>query len=217
MATEKQRAAKIVKRLAETYPDAACALKFKEPWQLLVATILSAQCTDVRVNEVTITLFQKYPTPAHFAEADLAELERDILPTGFFRNKAKNIQGCFRLLMERHGGRVPNTMEELVELPGVGRKTANVILGVVYGIAVGVVVDTHVDRLSHRLGLSKEKSPEKIEQDLMALFPQREWIMLSHRLIIHGRQCCTARKPQCPVCPLGAICPKIGVSKVLRP
>ena len=214
MTAEKQRAAKIVKRLAEAYPDAACELRFKEPWQLLVATILSAQCTDVRVNEVTKSLFQKYPTPAHFAQAELAELERDIQSTGFFRNKAKNIQGCFRLLLERFDGRVPNTMEQLVELPGVGRKTANVILGVIYGIAVGVVVDTHVDRLSHRLGLSKEKTPEKIERDLMALFPQKEWIMLSHRLIFHGRRCCTARKPQCDVCPLESLCPRIGVKKL---
>jgi endonuclease-3 len=177
----------------------------------LVATILSAQCTDVRVNEVTKSLFQKYPTPVDFAQAALAELERDIQPTGFFRNKAKNVQGCCRMLLERFDGRVPNTMEQLLELPGVGRKTANVILGVLYGIAVGVVVDTHVDRLSHRLGLSKEKTPEKIERDLMALFPQNKWIMLSHRLIFHGRRCCTARKPQCDVCPLESLCPKIGV------
>ncbi len=211
MASEKQRAAKIVKLLARAYPDAACELDFRKPHELLVATILSAQCTDVRVNEVTKSLFKKYLTPADFAQADLAELERDIQPTGFFRNKAKNIQGCWRMVLERFDGRVPNTMKQLIELPGVGRKTANVILGVIYGIAVGVVVDTHVDRLSHRLGLSKEKTPEKIERDLMALFPQSEWSMLRHRMIFHGRRCCTARKPQCDVCPLESLCPKIGV------
>lgn len=213
MASEKQRAAKIMKLLAAAYPDAHCALDFKKPHELLVATILSAQCTDVRVNEVTKTLFKKYPTAADFAQAELPELERDIQPTGFFRNKAKNIQGCCQMLLERFDGRVPKTLEQLIELPGVGRKTANVVLGVIYGVAVGVVVDTHVDRLSHRLGWSKEKTPEKIEQDLMALFPQDEWIMLSHRLIFHGRRCCTARKPQCDVCPLDSLCPKIGVAK----
>lgn len=208
---DKQFAKKLVKLLAAAYPDARCALDFQKPHELVVATILSAQCTDVKVNEVTKSLFKKYPTAADFARAKLPELERDVQPTGFFRNKAKNVQGCCKMLMERFDGRVPNTMDELIELPGVGRKTANVILGVIYGIAVGVTVDTHVVRLSHRIGLSSQKTPEKIEQDLMAEFPQSEWIMLSHRLVFHGRQCCIARKPKCDICPLKAICPRIGV------
>jgi endonuclease III len=209
MTLDKQFTKKIVKLLAAAYPDAKCALDFEKPHELVVATILSAQCTDVKVNEVSKTLFRKYPTVADFARADLKELERDVQPTGFYRNKAKSVQGCCKMLLERFDGRVPNTMDELIELPGVGRKTANVILGVIYGIAVGVTVDTHVIRLSHRIGLSKEKSPEKIERDLMAEFPQSEWIMLSHRLVFHGRRCCTARKPQCDICPLNAVCPKI--------
>lgn len=212
-AEAKRRARQIARRLSEQYPDATCALHFESPLELLVATILSAQCTDVRVNLVTKTLFRKYPTAAHYARAKLPELERDIQSTGFFRNKAKSIQNCCRILLERHDGRVPKEMAEFVELPGVGRKTANVVLGTAYGIATGVVVDTHVTRISRRLGLTEEKVPEKIESDLMAEFPQKDWIALSHRLIHHGRVCCAARKPACGECPLESMCPKIGVEK----
>ncbi len=207
----RRRAARLARRLAQAYPDARCSLDFQNPLELLVATILSAQCTDVRVNQVTKSLFAKYPTAGHYARASLAELERDIQSTGFFHNKAKNIQNCCRVLLEKHDGRVPDDMEKLVELPGVGRKTANVVLGTAFGVAVGVVVDTHVARLSRRLGLSAEKNPEKIEKDLMEQFRREEWIALSHRLIQHGRRCCTARSPQCGICPLSSLCPKIGV------
>jgi endonuclease III len=210
-AKAKRRAATIAQRLAEQYPDAVCSLDFRSPLELLVATILSAQCTDVRVNQVTKPLFRKYPTPADYTRAKPAELERDIQSTGFFRNKAKSIQGCCRALLERHDGRVPKTIEELVELPGVGRKTANVVLGTAHGIAVGVVVDTHVGRISRRLGLSEHKDAEKVERDLMELFAKGEWIALSHRMIQHGRNCCTARSPMCADCPLKSLCPKIGV------
>jgi endonuclease-3 len=208
---KKSAAARIARLLQAAYPDAACSLDFRSPLELLVATILSAQCTDRRVNQVTKSLFQKYRTAADYARVAQDELERDIQSTGFFRNKAKSIQGCCRVLMERHDGQVPREMEALVELPGVGRKTANVVLGTAYGLATGVVVDTHVARLARRLGLSAEKNPEKIERDLMALFPKTEWIALSHRLIQHGRLVCTARKPRCPECPLEKECPKVGV------
>jgi endonuclease-3 len=211
-AAEKRHAAQIARRLAAEYPDAKCSLDFQTPLELLVATILSAQCTDVRVNKVTKPLFRKYPTAAHYARAGLTELERDIQSTGFFRNKAKSIQNCCRALLEQHDGQVPKEMEKLVELPGVGRKTANVVLGTAYGLAVGVVVDTHVARIARRLGLSAEKDPEKIERDLMRQFAEEEWIALSHRLIQHGRQCCKARKPDCPNCPLESLCPRIGVA-----
>ncbi len=167
-AEAKRHANKIVRRLAEQYPDAACSLHFQSPLELLVATILSAQCTDERVNQVTKTLFRKYPTATHYAQAELSDLERDIQSTGFFRNKAKSIQNCCRTLLERYDGQVPKDIEKLVELPGIGRKTANVVLGTAYGIAAGVVVDTHVTRISRRLGLTREKVPEKIENDLMA-------------------------------------------------
>ncbi|MBN2579244.1 MAG: endonuclease III [Pirellulales bacterium] len=207
---QKRFASQVVQILRRQYPDAACALHFRTPLELLVATILSAQCTDQRVNQVTKTLFKKYPDAAAYARAPLAELERDIQSTGFFRNKAKSIKGCSEALLERHGGKVPRRLEELVELPGVGRKTANVVLGTAYRISSGVVVDTHVARIAHRLGLSAEKNPEKIEQDLMGQLPQEEWIDFSHRLIHHGRQICKARKPQCEECPLGKICPRIG-------
>jgi endonuclease III len=208
----KRRAAKIARRLAESYPDARCSLDFRSPLELLVATILSAQCTDQRVNLVTKTLFRKYPTAAHYARASLAELERDIQSTGFFRNKAKSIQNCCRTLLEQHEGRVPDDMEKLVKLPGVGRKTANVVLGTAFGIAVGVVVDTHVARITRRLGLTDKKDPEKIEADLMGQFAKKEWIALAHRLIQHGRRVCTAKKPKCDECPLESLCPRIGVS-----
>lgn len=210
-AEAKRHAARIARRLAQQYPDAVCSLDFQSPLELLVATILSAQCTDVRVNQVTKSLFRKYPTAAHYARADLSELERDIQSTGFFRNKAKNIRGCCRALLERYDGEVPRDMGKLVELPGIGRKTANVVLGTAYGIAVGVVVDTHVARLSRRLGLSRQKDPEKIEKDLVEQFVQQEWIALSHRLIQHGRRVCTARSPKCNECPLKSLCPRIGV------
>jgi len=207
----KRHAAKIVRQLARAYPDAACSLDFQTPLELMVATILSAQCTDERVNLVTKDLFHKYPTAVEYASVGQSELERDIQSTGFFRNKAKSIQGCCKSLLERHGGHVPKTIEELVDLPGIGRKTANVILGAAYEIASGVVVDTHVGRISRRLGLTPQKSPEKIEQDLMGQVPKKEWIALSHRMIQHGRRCCTARKPKCDQCPLESICPRIGV------
>lgn len=210
-ADTKRRAAKIAKRLAEQYPDAVCSLDFRSPLELLISTILSAQCTDARVNQVTKTLFRKYTSAADYAKAKLPDLERDIQSTGFFRNKAKNIQGCCKALMEEYDGLVPKTMEELVVLPGIGRKTANVVLGTAYGIAVGVVVDTHVGRISRRLGLTTEKDAEKVERDLMGLLAQKEWIALSHRMIQLGRQYCMARKPNCSECPLCSLCPKIGV------
>lgn len=196
--------------LAATYPDAHCALDHKTPIQLLVATILSAQCTDARVNRVTPTLFARYKTARDFAEADPKELERLIASTGFFRNKAKNIIACCRAIVEKHGGDVPGTLEELVQLPGVGRKTANVILGNAFGVP-GITVDTHVGRLSRRLGLTTHDDPVKVEFDLMAIIPEADWTMFSHRLIFHGRQVCAARKPDCPACPMNRFCPKIGV------
>ena len=211
IAAAKRHAAKVARLLGKHYPDARCSLDFPSPLELLVATILSAQCTDVRVNQVTKTLFRKYPTAAHYAKASQAELERDIQSTGFFRNKAKNIRNCCQTLLEKYDGQVPKDMESLVDLPGVGRKTANVVLGTAYGIAVGVVVDTHVARIVRRLGLTPEKDPVKIERDLMAQFAQKDWILLSHQLILHGRRCCTARNPKCPECPLESLCPKIGV------
>jgi endonuclease III len=212
-AAAKRHAAQIARRLAKQYPDATCSLDFQSPLELLVATILSAQCTDVRVNQVTKTLFRKYPTTAHYARAKLPELQRDIQSTGFFRNKAKSIQNCCRTLLERYDGEVPRDIDKLVELPGIGRKTANVVLGTAFGLAAGVVVDTHVGRISRRLGLTSEKDPEKAERDLMGQFAQKEWIALSHRMIHHGRSCCTARNPKCSECPLSSLCPRIGVEK----
>jgi endonuclease III len=196
------RAAAIVLGLKKLYPDATCELDHKNAFQLLAATILSAQCTDVRVNMVTPVLFRRWPTPAALATADPAELEDVIRTTGFFRNKTKSLLGMARALVEHHGGKVPKTMEEMLELPGVARKTANVVLGTAYGIASGVVVDTHVQRLSNLLGLTKNDDPKKIEQDLMAVLPKEEWIDFSHRLIWHGRRVCSARKPNCAACPL---------------
>jgi endonuclease III len=209
----RRHAAKIVGRLSEHYPNATCSLDFQTPLELLVATILSAQCTDTRVNQVTKTLFRKYPTTADYARAKLSELEREIQSTGFFRNKARSIQNCCRTLLERYDGQVPKDINQLVELSGIGRKTANVVLGTAYGIAAGVVVDTHVARISRRLGLTREKTPEKIENDLMEQFAPRDWIALSHRMIHHGRRYCTARKPKCDECPLESLCPRIGVEK----
>ena len=209
----KSHATAVVRLLRRHYPSATCSLDFHTPLELLVATILSAQCTDERVNIVTKDLFRKYRSAADYAQAPLADLETDIQSTGFYRNKAKSIQNCCRLLVQQHGGQVPPDIDQLVELPGIGRKTANVILGTAFGIASGVVVDTHVTRLSHRLGLSQQKDAEKIEKDLMAVIPGKEWIAFSHRMIQHGRKVCAARKPQCDVCPLNVICPKVGVDQ----
>jgi len=202
---------KIIAVLRRTYPDAHCELNFSSPLELLIATILSAQCTDKRVNLVTAGLFKKYLRAADFANADLAILEQDIKTTGFFRNKAKNIKACCAALVEKHGGEVPRTMRELTALGGVGRKTANVVLGNAFGINVGVVVDTHISRLSQRLGLTKHTAPEKIEQDLMPLVPRRQWTLFSHWLIWHGRRRCGARKPDCLGCEIAKLCPRIGV------
>src|SRR5438067_4395580 len=190
---KKKSVRQVIRLLKKEYPDARCSLAHSNPLELLVATILSAQCTDERVNLVTADLFRKYRTWRDYAEAPTAELERDIHSTGFFRNKAKAIQGACRMIRERHGGRVPDSMEELLELPGVARKTANVVLGNAYGIASGVAVDTHVSRLSERLGLSREKRPEKIEQGLASIVPESDWILFPHLLIAHGRKVCKAR------------------------
>jgi endonuclease-3 len=197
----------VIPRLKAEYPDAQTELDWTNPLELLVATILSAQTTDVRVNGVTKTLFDKYRTAADYAEADPGELEEDIRPTGFYRNKARSLRGMAQALVEEHGGEVPRTMPELVALPGVGRKTANVVLGNAFGIDEGVVVDTHVRRVSNRLGLTEEQDPEKIERDLMAVVPREDWTVFSHLLIFHGRRICKARKPDCLNCPLNDICP----------
>jgi endonuclease-3 len=199
---DKARAAALLGGLGTLYPDATCELDHRSPYQLLCATILSAQCTDARVNLVTPELFRRWPTPRALAAASQAEVEKVIQSTGFFRNKAKSLRGMARVLVDRFGGEVPRTMEEMLELPGVARKTANVVLGTAYGLATGVVVDTHVQRLSRRLGLSREEDPKKIERDLMALLPEEEWVGFAHRLIWHGRRVCTARSPRCGVCPL---------------
>lgn len=196
--------------LARTYPDAHCELNFTTPLELLVATILSAQCTDKQVNRVTEDLFRKYRTAADFAEVDLAVLEEDIRRIGLFRNKAKNIQSCCRSLLLRHGGNVPARLEDLVQLDGVGRKTANVVLGTAFGINSGIVVDTHVARLSGRLGLSRQTDPGKIEVDLVELVPMEEWSLFSHWLIWHGRRRCNARRPDCDACELKSLCPTAG-------
>ncbi len=197
----------VVARLKREYPDARTELDWKNPLELLVATILSAQTTDVRVNQVTKKLFDKYRTAEDYAGADPGELEEDIRPTGFYRNKARALQGMTRALLERHDGEVPRTMAELVALPGVGRKTANVVLGNAFGVDEGVVVDTHVRRVSNRLGLTEEKDPEKIEQDLLRLVPEGDRTIFSHLLIFHGRRVCKARKPDCPNCVLNDVCP----------
>ncbi len=205
--TEPERVAEILRRLEEAYPTAQCALHHTNPLELLVATILSAQCTDERVNQVTQELFRKYPTVEDYAFANPEELEQDIRPTGFYRNKARHIQNAARMILERFGGRVPDTMEELLQLPGVARKTANVVLGVAFHKAEGIVVDTHVKRVSRRLGLTREQDPKKIEQDLMRIIPRERWIDFGHQMIWHGRQICQARKPDCPNCPLNDLCP----------
>jgi len=205
------RVGRIIAGLQKTYPDAHCELNFTTPLELLIATILSAQCTDKRVNLVTANLFKKFHSAADYANVDLAELEQDVKTTGFFRNKAKNIKACCAALVEKHSGEVPRTMEELTQLGGVGRKTANVVLGNAFGINVGVVVDTHVTRLSNRLGLTKQTDAEKIEQELMQLVPQKEWTLFSHWLIWHGRRRCDARKPDCARCEIAKLCPRIGI------
>lgn len=210
-ASVKDRARALARGLAKRYPDAHCALHHENPLQLLIATILSAQCTDVRVNLVTPALFARYPDARAFAEAEPTELETAIQSTGFYRNKAKNIIACCKQLVDKHGGEVPGTMAELIPLPGVGRKTANVILGNAFDTP-GITVDTHVQRLSRRMGLTRESDPVKIERDLMALIPAKDWTMFSHRMIFHGRQVCHARKPKCAECTLAELCPKIGVT-----
>ena len=208
MATKKQeRAVEIMHRLKKAYPKAKCSLDFTNPFELLIATMLSAQSTDVRVNIVTKSLFRKYPNPAAFAAASQVEMERDVKQTGFFRNKAKAVIAASKAIMERHGGETPRTMEELTALPGVGRKTANVVLSNAFKAPVGIVVDTHVSRVAGRLGLTSNSDAEKIEQDLMKLIPQKEWTTFSHRLIYHGRQICVARKPKCAECVLNDVCP----------
>ena len=205
------RLKKIIAALDHTYPEVHCELDHKSPLELLIATILSAQCTDKRVNIVTQDLFRHYHSAADYAKAPLAELEKAVKTTGFFRNKARNIKAACAAIVEKHGGQVPRTMEELLQLGGVGRKTANVVLGNAFGINVGVVVDTHVARLSYRLGLTKQRTPENIEKDLMALVPQPQWTLFSHWLIWHGRRRCFARKPDCARCEVLKFCPRIGM------
>ncbi len=204
--TNPDRVRLILRKLDETYPEANCALTHENPFQLLISTILSAQCTDVRVNQVTQTLYQKYPNAKAFAYASPAELQQDIRPTGFFRNKTKSIMGASKQIVEELRGEVPRTMEELLKLPGVARKTANVVLGTAFGIASGVVVDTHVLRVSRRLDLTKNTDPKKVEQDLIHILPREKWILFSHQIIWHGRRVCHARKPKCIECNLEPLC-----------
>lgn len=204
--TDPKRVTAILAKLDETYPDATCELTHRSAFELLIATILSAQCTDVRVNQVTQTLFKKYPNPQAFAYANPSELEKEIRPTGFFRNKTKSIMGASKEIVEKFQGEVPREMDELLTLPGVARKTANVVLGTAYGIASGVVVDTHVIRLTQRLDLTRNEDPKKIEQEMMQIIPKDRWIKFSHQLIWHGRRVCYARKPNCVGCNLNAIC-----------
>jgi endonuclease-3 len=207
LAPARERAPEIVRRLSAEYPDAECALDHRNPYELIVATILSAQCTDKRVNMVTPALFAKYPHADQMAVANPEELQEMIKSTGFFRNKTKSLLGMSTAVVEKHGGRIPDTMAELVKLPGVGRKTANVVLGNAFGRNEGVVVDTHVTRLSNRLALSRQSDPVKIEQDLMVLFPRDQWTMLAHLLISHGREVCDARRPLCEKCVVNDLCP----------
>lgn len=205
---DKRYAQKVLRRLRQAFPDADCTLEHADPFQLLVATVLSAQCTDKRVNQVTPELFRLFPTPESFAAAKLTEIERAIRSTGFFHHKAKNIQALSKILCEKFGGDVPGSIDELTTLPGVGRKTANVVLGNAFGVVCGIVVDTHVGRLSRRIGLTRETDPVKVERDLMRLFPKKEWVGISHRLILLGRSSCSARKPLCESCPLAELCPR---------
>ncbi|MDA0378026.1 MAG: endonuclease III [Bacteroidetes bacterium] len=210
--TSDPRIARILALLHEQYPDADCALNHRNAHELLFATIMSAQTTDVNVNEVTETLFKTYPTVQAFADADLETFMEEIRSTGFFRNKAKNVIGAANMIVDEHNGEVPQTMDELVQLPGVARKTANVVLGTWFGKAEGFVVDTHVKRLAYRLGLTEETDPVKVEQDLMAVIPQQEWIFAGHAIILHGRAICDAKKPLCDDCPLRPDCPRCGVA-----
>ena len=212
----REQGAAVARRLSKLYPQALCSLDFTSPFQLLIATILSAQCTDKRVNAVTGSLFGRWPTAAALAAATQAEVEAVIRSTGFFRAKAKNIRGCCQSLVERHGCEVPRTLEELVRLPGVGRKTANVVLGSGFGLPSGVVVDTHVGRLSRRLGLTRHADAVKAERDLIAAIPKSHWIVFSHRLIEHGRAVCTARRPRCEECLLAGLCPRVGVKPAIK-
>jgi len=203
----RQSVRKIIRLLKRAYPDATCSLNHRNAFELLIATILSAQCTDARVNIVTQDLFRKYRKPEDYLKVSAKELERDIRTTGFFRNKTKSIQGTAKVLTEQYGGEVPSTIEELLELPGVARKTANVVMGNAFGISSGVVVDTHVTRLSHRLGLSTQKTAEKIEQDLIAIVPKKDWVIFPHLMIAHGRAICKARNPLCAECVVEKLCP----------
>ncbi len=205
-AERKERVAEILRRLERMYPNATCALHHSNPWELLVATILSAQCTDKRVNEVTPGLFRKYPTPQDFAATRPEVLAEDIRSTGFFNNKSKSIVGAAKTVIADFGGKVPRTMEELLTVPGAARKTANVVLGTAYGIASGIVVDTHVQRISQRLDFTRNTEPVKIEQDLMKIIPQDKWIVFSHEIILHGRALCVARAPKCAECDLNDVC-----------
>lgn len=207
IADKQRRSAEVIRRLQKAYPDAHCALNHTTPFELLIATILSAQCTDARVNIVTADLFRKYRGAVDFLNVSQRELEKDIHSTGFFRNKARNIQAACKRIIENYGGEIPRTMDALLTLGGVARKTANVVLGNAFGIASGVVVDTHVSRISQRLGLTQNKTPEKIEQDLQKLVPKKHWVMFPHWMIFHGRQICIARKPKCGECVLANICP----------
>jgi endonuclease-3 len=211
MELRRRRAGALVRALARAYPEAGCALRYRTPWELLVATILSAQCTDERVNGVTPALFGAYPTPAALAAAPPARVEALVRPTGFFRQKTRAIQAAARAIVEHHDGRVPPRMEALVALPGIGRKTANVVLGTAFG-EPSIFVDTHVRRLARRLGLTDEDDPDRIERDLQALLPRRQWTVTAHRLIHHGRRVCAARRPRCRACPLLEWCPRIGVT-----
>lgn len=210
---EKKKLGELTSILRKAYPDAGCSLDHKDPFQLLMATILSAQCTDERVNRVTPALFKKYPGPAEMAKAQVADLEKLVHSTGFYKNKALSLKEASKTIAENFGGKVPRTMEELLTLRGVARKTANVVLGSSFGIAAGVVVDTHVKRLAFRLGLTKETDPAKIEQDLMKALPKTDWIWFAHALVLHGRAVCDARKPLCEKCPAAGLCPKNGVKK----
>lgn len=211
-ADPKKHAAKIIRRLRKEYPDAHCALEHTNAFELLIATILSAQCTDARVNIVTADLFRKYRGPEDYLKVDQRKLEKDIHSAGFFRNKAKNIQAACRRIIDVYHGEVPRTMDDLLTLGGVARKTANVVMGNAFGIASGVVVDTHVSRLSQRLGLTGNKTPERIEDDLSQIVSKTDWVLFPHLMISHGRAICIARKPKCSICPLKDICPKIGVT-----
>jgi len=202
---QRERAHKIIEEFRDMYPDAGCSLDYSDPLQLLIATQLAAQCTDARVNQVTKTLFKKYRNAHDFANADLAELEEDIRPTGFFRNKAKNIKRCCRMIIDEFGGRVPDNMEDLLKLPGVGRKTANIILGDIYGIP-GIVVDTHAKRLAKRMGFTRHDDPYKVELDMMEVIPKEEWTRFCHQLVFHGRAVCTARNPKCHSCRINKYC-----------